>query len=153
MTDQYVPALRQRFLEDMQIKGLQPQTLDKASIRCAFPNDWILSIAITLFGPKEGSALRLDPRFVSEMINQGPLEVRRVVGVVGHDAKRSDQVTITQWNSNKTGKFADLCSAFRNHGYAQILTDHFETRYQLPYFGNGLRFDPRSFHDGRQPVV
>ena len=26
MTDQYVPALRQRFLEDMQIKGLQPKT-------------------------------------------------------------------------------------------------------------------------------
>ena len=26
MTDQYVPALRQRFLEDMQIKGLQPNT-------------------------------------------------------------------------------------------------------------------------------
>ncbi|WP_162946822.1 site-specific integrase, partial [Ruegeria sp. EL01] len=26
MTDQYVPALRQRFLEDMRIKGLQPKT-------------------------------------------------------------------------------------------------------------------------------
>tara|TARA_B110000977_G_scaffold134336_1_gene170981 strand:- start:1578 stop:2543 length:966 start_codon:yes stop_codon:yes gene_type:complete len=26
MSDQYVPALRQRFLEDMQIKGLQPKT-------------------------------------------------------------------------------------------------------------------------------
>ena len=26
MTDQYVPKLRQRFLEDMQIKGLQPKT-------------------------------------------------------------------------------------------------------------------------------
>ncbi|MFT5624448.1 MAG: integrase/recombinase XerD [Lentimonas sp.] len=26
MIDQYVPALRQRFLEDMQIKGLQPKT-------------------------------------------------------------------------------------------------------------------------------
>lgn len=26
MTDQYIPALRQRFLEDMQIKGLQPKT-------------------------------------------------------------------------------------------------------------------------------
>jgi integrase/recombinase XerD len=26
ITDQYVPALRQRFLEDMQIKGLQPKT-------------------------------------------------------------------------------------------------------------------------------
>ena len=26
MTDQYVPALRQQFLEDMQIKGLQPKT-------------------------------------------------------------------------------------------------------------------------------
>jgi integrase/recombinase XerD len=26
MTDQYVPALHQRFLEDMQIKGLQPKT-------------------------------------------------------------------------------------------------------------------------------
>ena len=25
MTDQYVPALRQRFLEDMRIKGLQPK--------------------------------------------------------------------------------------------------------------------------------
>ena len=26
MSDQYVPALRQRFLEDMQIKGLQPKS-------------------------------------------------------------------------------------------------------------------------------
>ncbi len=26
MTDHYVPALRQRFLEDMRIKGLQPKT-------------------------------------------------------------------------------------------------------------------------------
>ena len=26
MTDQYVPALRQRFLEDMQIKGLLAKT-------------------------------------------------------------------------------------------------------------------------------
>ena len=26
MTDQYVPPLRQRFLEDMRIKGLQPKT-------------------------------------------------------------------------------------------------------------------------------
>ena len=26
MSDHYVPALRQRFLEDMQIKGLQPKT-------------------------------------------------------------------------------------------------------------------------------
>ena len=26
MSDQYVPALRQRFLEDMRIKGLQPKT-------------------------------------------------------------------------------------------------------------------------------
>ncbi len=26
MSDQYVPALRHRFLEDMQIKGLQPRT-------------------------------------------------------------------------------------------------------------------------------
>ena len=26
MTDQYVPALRQRFLEDMRIKGLLPKT-------------------------------------------------------------------------------------------------------------------------------
>ncbi len=26
MTDQYVPALRQRFLEDVRIKGLQPKT-------------------------------------------------------------------------------------------------------------------------------
>ena len=26
MSDQYVPALHQRFLEDMQIKGLQPKT-------------------------------------------------------------------------------------------------------------------------------
>ncbi len=26
MTDQYVPKLHQRFLEDMQIKGLQPKT-------------------------------------------------------------------------------------------------------------------------------
>ena len=26
MTDQYVPKLRQRFLEDMRIKGLQPKT-------------------------------------------------------------------------------------------------------------------------------
>lgn len=26
MSDQYVPALRQRFIEDMQIKGLQPKT-------------------------------------------------------------------------------------------------------------------------------
>lgn len=26
MSDQYVPALRQRFLENMQIKGLQPKT-------------------------------------------------------------------------------------------------------------------------------
>ncbi|HDZ52231.1 MAG TPA: integrase, partial [Sulfitobacter litoralis] len=26
MSDQYVPALRQRFLEDMQIKGLQSKT-------------------------------------------------------------------------------------------------------------------------------
>ena len=26
MTDQYVPALHQRFLKDMQIKGLQPKT-------------------------------------------------------------------------------------------------------------------------------
>ena len=26
MTDQYVPTLRQRFLEDMRIKGLQPKT-------------------------------------------------------------------------------------------------------------------------------
>ena len=26
MSGQYVPALRQRFLEDMRIKGLQPKT-------------------------------------------------------------------------------------------------------------------------------
>ena len=26
MSDQYIPALRQRFLEDMRIKGLQPKT-------------------------------------------------------------------------------------------------------------------------------
>jgi len=26
MTDQYVPKLRRRFLEDMRIKGLQPKT-------------------------------------------------------------------------------------------------------------------------------
>ena len=26
MSDQYVPALRRRFLEDMRIKGLQPKT-------------------------------------------------------------------------------------------------------------------------------
>ena len=26
MSDQYVPALRQRFIEDMQTKGLQPKT-------------------------------------------------------------------------------------------------------------------------------
>jgi integrase/recombinase XerD len=26
MSDQYVPVLRQRFLEDMQIKGLLPKT-------------------------------------------------------------------------------------------------------------------------------
>ena len=26
MTDQYVPALRQRFLDDMRIKGLLPKT-------------------------------------------------------------------------------------------------------------------------------
>ena len=26
MTDQYVPPLRRRFLEDMRIKGLQPKT-------------------------------------------------------------------------------------------------------------------------------
>jgi len=26
MSDQYVPALRQRFVEDMRIKGLQPKT-------------------------------------------------------------------------------------------------------------------------------
>jgi len=30
MTDQYVPKLRRRFLEDMRIKGLQPKTLCSA---------------------------------------------------------------------------------------------------------------------------
>jgi len=28
MTDQYVPALRRRFLEDMRIKGLLPKTVN-----------------------------------------------------------------------------------------------------------------------------
>ena len=31
MSDQYVPALRQRFLEDMQIKGLQPKSIRPVS--------------------------------------------------------------------------------------------------------------------------
>ena len=33
MTDQYVPALRQHFLEDMRIKGPQPKTMYLQAMR------------------------------------------------------------------------------------------------------------------------
>ena len=59
MSDQYVPALRQRFLEDMQIKGLQPKT-QTMYLRGMRDFTWFLGHAPDSATPEELRAFQLD---------------------------------------------------------------------------------------------